>query len=923
MNEHDDNQAEASSGAALGDDLLDAGLAGAWHAAEEVPPLDRRFERHSPLRIDAVLDLGGMAPATFASPEVAADVRRLEAAGRYVVQREVGRGGMGVVLAAMDRRLGRVVAVKLLYASTDDGARARRFIEEAQIAGQLQHPGIVPVYDVGLIDSRRPYISMKFVEGRTLAVGLRERSDTVDRIERLLDVVGRTAEALAYAHARGVVHRDLKPSNVLLGAFGEVIVTDWGLAKVIDGSTTDSGSTAPAPLPDGIRTIRSLDQSLTTASGTVMGTPAYMAPEQAVGDPAAVGATADVFALGGLLCEILTGKPPFFGRSVDDLRRIPAPDLLAPALERLDTCGHDAALVALTRECLAVDPAQRPPDAGVVASRVATLRASHHQRARDVFAASQAAVAVAATERRHVRRVAAMAVLTAAAVVAVAVTWTIVTARDRLRRDDAVARAADHRRNAEKLVRDERFEEASAEAFRAVDVLSAADAERACLDDATAFARSVEAALERHRIVAARAKVEDDLIATLARLRVARFENDDLAVIDRRYDAALSVLQSGETPQLTDAVVAAVRRDEIVQGLFDWWLLRRYAFATVEERLVAPVLKSLLNCERREDHALVVRKLAGGDVAGAVNEIVDDAESYDAPFLAGVSLAVSRTLGVEREGDFLRRAATAHPREYLLRFNLGLALSRMKPPRWDDALLEFSAADALSSDRGMAAQNIGICLNWLDRHTDAVPFFERATTAAPERASGWIGLASVLAATGQLDRADAAVARAERTAPEALRLQIRRVEADVLIRREKFDAALPHLDAVLAKTPDDWRSLFQRADAALRTERSAEAAADLERCLKLKPDHWRARYRLGTHLYVAGRPADALEHLQAAVKLRPSHAPSQINLGQCLVRLGRPEEGIGRLMIGKELGAPPGVPIDEYIAACLRAFDER
>ena len=145
---------------------------------------------------------------------------------------EIGRGGIGVVFRGRDRDLGRDLAVKVLREAYRDNPDARRrFVEEAQIGGQLQHPGIVPVYELGWFADRRPYFTMKLVKGRTLAALLRDRADPGQDLPRLLGVFEQVCQTVAYAHAQGVIHRDLKPANVMVGAFGEVQVMDWGLAK--------------------------------------------------------------------------------------------------------------------------------------------------------------------------------------------------------------------------------------------------------------------------------------------------------------------------------------------------------------------------------------------------------------------------------------------------------------------------------------------------------------------------------------------------------------------------------------------------------------------------------------------------------------------------------------------------------------------
>ena len=153
---------------------------------------------------------------------------------KYRLHSELARGGMGVVLRGHDRELGRDVAIKVLDPDLAEREEVRqRFVEEAQIGGQLQHPGIVPVYELGLMADERPWFAMKLVKGRTLAELLAERASTDAERGKLLSIFEDVCQTVAYAHSKSVIHRDLKPANVMVGAFGEVQVVDWGLAKVL------------------------------------------------------------------------------------------------------------------------------------------------------------------------------------------------------------------------------------------------------------------------------------------------------------------------------------------------------------------------------------------------------------------------------------------------------------------------------------------------------------------------------------------------------------------------------------------------------------------------------------------------------------------------------------------------------------------
>ncbi|MCO5171634.1 MAG: protein kinase [Planctomycetes bacterium] len=296
---------------------------------------------------------------------------------RYLLVHELGRGGMGIVYRAVDQTLGRQVALKTLqrHVAADPDLLAR-FLEEARVTARLQHPAIMPVFEVGRDDGRPDgplvYYTMRLVEGRTLAE-LAEEGWTRDRhrpdrltLFRALEVFVQACRAVGYAHERGLVHRDLKPGNVMVGRFGEVHVLDWGLAKTSGWTPPpDELPHVPAAPPEG-GTGAPLSTRDLTRSGTILGTPAYMAPEQATGEP--LDARADVYALGGILYTLLTGKLPHDGTTSQVLWRITwgiPPTLPSAAGEDVPT-----ALDAICMRAMAPDREARYPTAAALAEAV-------------------------------------------------------------------------------------------------------------------------------------------------------------------------------------------------------------------------------------------------------------------------------------------------------------------------------------------------------------------------------------------------------------------------------------------------------------------------------------------------------------------------------------------------------------------------
>jgi serine/threonine-protein kinase len=249
---------------------------------------------------DATAPTMNATPSVPAPVDVGAPSLPVDDGARYEPKGVLGRGGMGEVRLCADRRIGRDVAMKVMRGKE----AVERFLREARVQGQLEHPAITPVYDLGVAPDGNVYFTMKRVRGRTLEQvleGLRAGDpELVEKYSRrkLLTALSTVCLAVDFAHQRGVVHRDLKPANIMLGDFGEVNVLDWGLAKLVDGTDSARPSQAPAPT-----------DSRETLAGAVLGTPGYMAPEQIEAGLGPVGPAADVYTLGAVLFEILTLEP--------------------------------------------------------------------------------------------------------------------------------------------------------------------------------------------------------------------------------------------------------------------------------------------------------------------------------------------------------------------------------------------------------------------------------------------------------------------------------------------------------------------------------------------------------------------------------------------------------------------------------------
>ncbi len=331
--------------------------------------------------------------------------------GEYRILGEIARGGMGVVLCAVDSKLKREVAIKTVIATKKTLSTFTRFERESQIAARLSHPSIPPVHRLDNLEDGSPYLVMKLIKGETLGSLLAARNSPGTELGRFLQIFEQVSQAVGFAHTQGIVHRDLKPSNVMVGEFGEVQVMDWGLAKILSESDSCDG---------GVENNAHVDAAA-TQFGTIMGSPSFMSPEQARGET--VSTSSDVFSLGAILCMLLTGEAPFADKgSSSDIIRSTALEDLADVMLKLDHCGGDSELIDLAKRCLAPLANDRPQTAGEVARAIATHRHQVAQRLQTAEAqrAASEARAIEQSKRRRLAMVAVALVTFALAAGAVA-----------------------------------------------------------------------------------------------------------------------------------------------------------------------------------------------------------------------------------------------------------------------------------------------------------------------------------------------------------------------------------------------------------------------------------------------------------------------------------------------------------------------
>jgi eukaryotic-like serine/threonine-protein kinase len=661
-------------------------------------------------------------------------------AGRYQLGEEIGRGGMGEVHRARDPQLGRELAVKVLRGDSHTSPELlRRFVEEAQVCGQLQHPGIVPVHDLGRLEDGRPFFAMKLVKGRTLAELLNGRAGPAADLPRYLGVFEQVCQAVAYAHSKGVIHRDLKPANVMVGTFGEVQVMDWGLAKVLrpQGSATAAAETAASV----ICTVRSACGE-ETGDGQAMGTPAYMAPEQARGEVESLDERCDVFGLGAILCQVLTGAPPFPGRSAEAHARAMCADL-GDAFARLEGCGADAELVRLARGCLAADPAGRPRDARAVAAAVTAYRQAVQERLRqaELGRAAEQARARAEQRARRLRAGLAMAVLMVLLLAAGGGLWA--------QRQQA-----------------ERREETARLEGRAWQAVEAALEKVAVLQQQGRW-KEARAALEGAQGLLGDSAPKD----LVERLRQARSDADMVAELE---EIRLRLSAGGGSPKgaplVPDSMYSAAFRDHGIDlvTLAPGEAATRIRSSAIRETLLA-FLHDWLFWVSDENRATLLAVLDGSDDDGwrhafrealvekdmeKLKALASAPEAPDQPpvvlsGLAGVMLA-------DRYKDealaHLREAQQRHPGDFWINYLLGLFWAKDRP---QEAVGYFRAAVAIRPTSDQAYTMLGRALRDSGDAEGAIAAFRQsvALNPNPEVAKD---LTTALSRKGGLEEARAA-----------------------------------------------------------------------------------------------------------------------------------------------------------------------
>jgi serine/threonine-protein kinase len=869
--------------------------------------------------VDHVIDLGD-----WLGPPASPHPTPLPAIPAYEVLAELGQGGMGVVFKARQLSVQRLVALKVIRG----GALARpeelaRFRVEARALARMQHPHIVQIFEVGAWQGQ-PFFSMEWVDGGSLAAKLAGTPQPPQAAAQLVETLARALHAV---HQQGILHRDLKPANVLMTEDGTLKVSDFGLAKRLgaDPGASTVGTSTP--------------------SGAIVGTPCYMAPEQAQGKAEEIGPAADLYALGVILYEMLTGRPPFQGQTpLDTLQQVVSQEPVPPA--RLQPkVPRDLETICL--KCLHKEPRKRYASAADLAEDLRRFQAGEPIRARPTGPLEHFVKWV-----KRKPTAAALWGVVIAAVLAGGAGWWWLERQEAGRREE-VARLEGRDRHAidtaleqaQLFLRQARWPDAEAALAQAAGRLAGYE------DD------ELQERLRQARDNLRLAKRLDDIRLDRATIVDGKM---NLRGTGQAYAAALQKhgidALAGEEAELARRIMASPVKEQLVAALEDWAGVDRDG--ATRTRLLALARGADPNAERNRfrDPAVWQDRRRLAQLAGKAK-----VDRLSPPLLAILGNVLEEMAGPGVE--LLERGQRRYPGDFWLNFELANALSQKKRGRWQEAVGYYRAALAVRPQAVAVYNNLGNALQAQGDLAGAIASHRQAIAIDPKDAHAHNNLGTALQAQGDLAGAIAQYQEAIALDPKdagahnnlgiALKAKGNLAGAmaeykQAIVLDPNYVPAHSNLGVALEAQGDLAGAIaeYKRAIAidpklarlnyndpklaklhynlgnALQTQGDlAGAIAEYKRAITIDPNDAKAHNNLGAALKAHGDLAGAIAEYRQATTLDPKHAGAHANLGQALLRQGRFTEA--HAATGRALGLlPPTHPLRNGVTQQLRQCEQ-
>ncbi|MGE0431283.1 MAG: tetratricopeptide repeat protein [Planctomycetota bacterium] len=738
---------------------------------------------------------------------------------RYHVAGELGRGGLGLVLDASDERIGRGLAIKVLL--RPEGRALTRFVDEARITGQLEHPNIIPVYDLGEDDQQRPFMAMKRVRGHTLSEIIRDlraaraRATLADlRKDRRLEIFLKVCDAIDYAHSRRVIHRDLKPDNVMVGEFGDVLVMDWGIARLLDAPLDDDAPPDRTPLAPDDRSVRRADNAAQlTAEGDVIGTPAFMPPEQANGELAQMGPHSDVFALGAILYHMLTFEPPYRGESVFRVMAMAARAEWVPPRTKAPRAGIPRELDAIVCKALAADPADRYPTVAALRDDIRAFLADEPVSARrDPLAAR-----LGKWMRRHPRVTQASILLVVAGLAISTLLLQLQATQSQAARATELAAAADRERTLKSQLYD----------------LQASKLE-AIVEFRQRYEASTRHGLNTHAVVADMTPGQvQGYIEAFNRFFAARQAAHE-PVDDMDHVLHALLLDAG----LGDRAAALVELDSVIGHSTEPHVLIRAYYNRGLVRSSQGDYRASLD-DMAEVLKLDPQHAAAHCDRGTAFQRLGRLDDALAEFNAALAIAPDHTFSLVNRG--------------IVYWHLG---------RFGDAVADYNAALAYDPQFHFARIQRSRAHLAQDRFDDALRDIDYVLRRSPGNIAAWSERGRVLHVKGELADAEAAFSTVIEIKPDdAVALANR---GSVRYSMKQHEPALADLDAAIRLRPELGFAWYMRGNVHADMNRHADAVDDYTHALAIDDGYWEARANRGNSHQALGHRDQALADLRAA-----------------------------------------------------------